>query len=104
VLRDSASEFLDANCAIVGASFDTPHDNLAFARAQEFDYPLLSDVDRQVGAAYQVLRPADDQYSEYPRRYSYLIDGTGIIRRAYAVSDVAAHAADVLADLRELPT
>jgi peroxiredoxin len=63
---------------------------------------LLSDVDRRVGAAYQVLRSPDDQGADFPRRHSYLIDGDGLIRRAYAVTDVAAHAADVLADLGEL--
>ena len=91
-----------ANCVILGASFDTPSENLAFATAQGFDYPLLSDVDRQVGTAYQVLRSADEKYVDYPRRHSYLIDGDGLIRRVYAVTDVATHAADVLADLEEL--
>jgi len=63
---------------------------------------LLSDVDRRVGTAYQVVRPSDEQYESYARRHSYLIDDQGIIRRAYAVTDTAAHAAAVLADLEEL--
>jgi peroxiredoxin len=63
---------------------------------------LLSDVDHAVGLAYHVVRPADHQYADYPERHSYLIDDEGVIRRAYAVTDVAAHAADVLADLEEL--
>jgi peroxiredoxin len=62
----------------------------------------LSDVDSVVGAAYDVVRPADEQYSEFPRRHSFLIDGTGIIRRVYIVTDVAKHADDVLADLEKL--
>ena len=86
----------------MGASFDTPAENLEFAEAQGFDYPLLSDVDQQVGTAYDVVRDADDQYASYPRRHSYLIDGEGVVRRVYVVTDVAGHAADVLADLREL--
>ena len=49
-----------------------------------------------------MARPADEQYSDYPRRHSYLIDGDGLIRRVYGVTDVAAHAADVLTDLEEL--
>jgi thioredoxin-dependent peroxiredoxin len=87
---------------ILGASFDTSAENLEFADAQGFGYPLLSDVDRQVGAAYQVVRPAHDQYAEFPRRHSFLIDDTGVIRRVYMVTDVAAHAAHVLADLEKL--
>lgn len=84
---------------ILGASFDTPAENLAFAEAQEFPFPLLSDVDRTVGAAYEVTREAGDKFADYPRRYSYLIAPSGLIHRAYDVTDVAAHADDVLADL-----
>jgi thioredoxin-dependent peroxiredoxin len=87
---------------ILGASFDTPAENNAFVQAQGFGYHLLSDVDRSVGAAYEVVRPAGHQYAEYPERFSYLIDPDGVIRRSYAVSDVATHADVVLADLAEL--
>ena len=85
-----------------GASFDTVDDNRAFAESQEFPFQLLSDVDREVGALYQVVRPPDHQYSDYPERHSYLIDPSGVVRRGYAVHDVAGHAAQVLADLAEL--
>ena len=87
---------------ILGASFDTPAENLEFAEAQRFGYPLLSDVDRAVGTEYHVVRPPDDQYAEFPRRHSFLIDDTGVIRRVYMVTDVAAHASDVLVDLEKL--
>jgi peroxiredoxin Q/BCP len=101
-LRDRAEKFRAADCAIVGISFDTPADNKAFADAQEFRYPLLSDVDREVGRRYEVLREGDDQYSQFPMRKSFLIDPRGVLRKVYAVSDVAGHADDVLADLRQL--
>lgn len=101
-LRDSAQQFADANAVILGASFDAPADNLAFADAQEFPFALLSDTDRSVGTAYEVARPATDPYAQYPRRYSYLIDPDGIIRRAYDVADVAGHADEVLADIARL--
>jgi peroxiredoxin len=63
---------------------------------------LLSDVDRTVGTAYQVARNADDQYAALPKRYSYLIDPDGVIRRSYRVADVGSHAGEVLADLASL--
>ena len=63
---------------------------------------MLSDVDRSVGAAYQVQRAADEKYADYPKRYSYLIDPDGVIARSYDVTDVAGHAAEVLADLAAL--
>jgi thioredoxin-dependent peroxiredoxin len=101
-LRDNAEQFSQANCAIVGASFDTPAENLVFANAQGFHYPLLSDSDRSVGAAYGVVRSPGDQHSAFPKRHSFLVDPVGTLRRVYLVTDVATHASDVLADLEEL--
>jgi peroxiredoxin len=48
------------------------------------------------------VRDPGEQYADFPKRHSFLIDGSGVIRRIYAVTDVSAHAAHVLADLEEL--
>lgn len=101
-LRDSAQQLQDLDCVVLGASFDTIEENRAFAEAQEFPFRLLSDVDRSVGRAYEVVRSPGHQYADYPERVSYLIDPAGIIRRSYSVHDVAGHAAAVVADLTEL--
>jgi peroxiredoxin Q/BCP len=87
---------------ILGASFDTALDNRQFAAEQHFPFRLLSDQDRAVGRAYGVVRPDDDQYAGYARRFSFLIDPEGVIRRVYDVADVKAHAEEVLADLEQL--
>jgi thioredoxin-dependent peroxiredoxin len=87
---------------VIGASFDTPEENRAFASAQAFGFRLLADVDQRVGRAYEVLRDGDERYAGFPQRISYLIDGEGMIRKAYRVADVDGHAAQVLADLAAL--
>jgi thioredoxin-dependent peroxiredoxin len=87
---------------VLGASFDSPAENKVFRDTQSFAYRLLSDVDRSVGAAYQVLRPPDHKYAEYPERFSYLIDPSGVIAKNYDVTDVGGHAEQVLVDLRLL--
>ena len=87
---------------MLGASFDTPEENKAFADKESFGFRLLSDVDRAVGTAYGVTRPPDDQYASMPKRVSFLIDPDGVIRRTYEVKDTAAHADEVLADLATL--
>jgi peroxiredoxin Q/BCP len=84
---------------VLGASFDVPADNKAFADAQEFGFPLLSDAEQEVGRRYQVVRSPGDQYSPFPSRVSYLIDPAGVISRSYTVADVAGHADQVLRDL-----
>ena len=101
-IRDHADDFAAVDCVVLGASFDTVQGNLEFAELQGFGFALLSDVDRSVGAAYEVLRDTDDRYSGFAERYSYLIDPDGVIRRSYSVSDVGMHADDVLRDLSEL--
>jgi len=87
---------------VLGASFDAPEANKAFATEQEFGFRLLSDVERTVGDAYGVTRAPDDQYTEFPQRISYLIDPEGTVRRAYKVAGVSEHADEVLADLEAL--
>ena len=87
---------------MLGASFDTPAENKAFADAEGFGFRLLSDVDRAVGTAYEATRPPDDDYAAMPKRVSYLIDPEGVIRKAYEVKDTAGHAGEVLADLEGL--
>ena len=87
---------------MLGASFDTVEENRQFATDQQFPFRLLSDVDRSVGRAYGVVRPAGDQYAAFARRFSFLVTPEGLIARVYEVADVKGHADDVLADLEQL--
>lgn len=86
----------------MGISFDSPKDNASFRSKFAFPFDLLSDHDRSIGAAYDVLRPSDDPFADYPKRISYLIDPNGTIAKAYEVDDPAGHGAEVLADLAAL--
>jgi peroxiredoxin Q/BCP len=87
---------------VLGASFDTPEENKAFATAQRFGFALLSDTDRGVGREYEVVREPGDPYPEFPMRIAYLIDPDGVIRRGYQVTDVAGFAGQALEDLTSL--
>lgn len=84
---------------ILGASFDTVDENRAFAEAQGFPYRLLSDTSREVGEAYGVVKSPDEQWADFPRRHTILIDPLGRVHRIYVVTDVAANAAEVLTDI-----
>lgn len=50
---------------------------------------------------YETRDPGTDKVS-FSKRYSYLIDTDGVIRKSYDVADIPAHPAEVLADLHEL--
>ena len=60
---------------------------------------MLSDAEKVVGAAYQVVREPDHKYANFPERHSYLIDPKGVIAAVFDVTDLAQHAADVLRTL-----
>src|SRR4051794_6102185 len=54
--RDLAAEFRDAGAQRVGISRDAPARQKEFAELNGFDYPLLSDPDSAVAAAFGVKR------------------------------------------------
>ena len=89
------------NCEILGISFDAAEANRAFREKYDFPFRLLSDYDEQVGVKYETRDPGTDKVS-FAKRYSYLIDPDGIIRKSYEVTDIPVHPAEVLADLHEL--
>ena len=84
---------------ILGISYDTAEENKAFAEAQGFPYRLLCDTDRSVSQAYGAVKSPDDDWPDFARRITYLIDPQGRVSRTYTVTDVAAHPGEVLADL-----
>jgi peroxiredoxin len=75
-----------------------------FADEQSFPYQLLSDPDRSAGTAYDAVRQPGEKFAEHglPRRISYLIDPDGRIAQTYDLDgkDLAAHAAEILDDIR----
>ena len=86
----------------MGVSFDTPEDNRAFAEQHGYPMPLLSDVDRTVGEAYETKRVSEEPSPEYAKRRTYLIDPRGTIVKAYRVTDIRTHPGMVLHDLQAL--
>ncbi|HEX4210693.1 MAG TPA: peroxiredoxin [Candidatus Binataceae bacterium] len=94
-LRDQSNYYEESDIAIVGISFDEVERNAAFAAKNNFNFPLLSDCDREAGIAYGAC---DDRKSRHANRISYLIDAAGMIDRVYGQVDPRDHAAQVLVD------
>jgi len=82
---------------ILGASFDTPEDNKAFAEKFQYPFKLLCDVDKQLGTAYGAF---DEAQPSWARRISYLIGPDRRIVKAYPTVKPAAHPEEVWNDLR----
>lgn len=52
-----------------------------------------------MGEAYGAKRPDDDDWHMIAKRMTYLIDPAGVVRKVYAVEDVATHPEVVLGDI-----
>jgi thioredoxin-dependent peroxiredoxin len=83
---------------VLGASFNTVEENAAFAKKNDFNFPLLCDTDRSLGLAYGAC---DNPKARYARRVSILIDEAGNIARIYDSVNPRDHAAQVLVDIME---
>ena len=81
---------------ILGASFDTPEDNAAFARKFSLPFPLLCDTDKSLAIKYGA---ADDASARSARRVSCLIDEQGRVLRYYSQVSAREHVGEVLQDL-----
>ena len=78
---------------MLGASFDSPKDNSAFASKFSFPFKLLCDTDKKLAIAYGAAASDKDAY---PRRITYVIGPTGVIEQAIDTKDPAGQAAAIL--------
>ena len=78
-------------------SVDTPEDNKKFAEMHGADYPILSDVSKEIAKAYDVLGP-----SGLARRWTFYIAPDGKILHIDAAVRPATSGPDMVAKLGEL--
>jgi peroxiredoxin Q/BCP len=81
---------------VLGASFNTVEQNAAFAKKNDYNFPILCDTQRTLGLAYGAC---DDVKARYAKRISILIDDAGKIARIYDKVNPRDHPAQVLVDL-----
>ncbi|MCC8249453.1 peroxiredoxin [Saccharothrix luteola] len=97
--RDLATEFAEVGAQRVGISPDSVQRQNQFATLNDFDYPLLSDGDGAVAAAFGVKR----RFGPLPvKRHTFVIDTDRtvieVIKSEFAMN---AHADKALTALRE---
>ncbi len=98
------AEFRKAGAEVIGVSKDSVASHDKFKAKYELPFPLGSDQDGQVVEAYG----AWVEKSMYGRKYmgidrsTFLIDGTGTIRRAWRKVKVPGHVEEVLAATKAL--
>jgi peroxiredoxin Q/BCP len=96
--RDLAAEFAAVGAQRVGISADPVDKQRTFADQHAFDYPLLSDVDREVAAVFGVKRGL----SILPNKRATFVIGTDhrVLEVITSEINMAKHADQALATLR----
>jgi len=101
--RDLADRFRRAGAVIVGVSRDSIPSHAKFRDRQSLPFHLLSDADEKLCRLFDVIR----EKTLYGRKFmgiersTFLIDGSGVLRREWRKVKVAGHAQEVLEALRE---
>lgn len=84
-LNKRMKDFETMGVKVLGVSVDSVYSHQAWAKEMgDFDYPLLSDMTKEVSLNYNVLK--EDQGVSF--RGQFIIDPEGIIR-SYTVNDLA---------------
>jgi peroxiredoxin Q/BCP len=78
-------------------SVDNIEENTKFAKMHEADYPILSDVTKEIATKYGVLAPAG-----FARRWTFYIDPDGKILHIDNAVKPASSGPDMVAKLAEL--
>jgi len=95
--RDAWDRLEEAGLTVVGVSVDSVESHRQFADEHELQFPLLADTDQRIREAYGVPSRLG-----MASRVTFLIDGSGYVRRVFPDVDPAVHVDEVLAAAREL--
>ena len=102
--RDRRADLAAHGATVLGVSPDGVASHAAFRDKYALSFPLLADPDHAVAEAYGAWR----EKQQYGRRYhgiqrsTFLIDGDGVVRKAWKKVDVQGHDEQVLAALERM--
>ena len=100
--RDHADKFRRAGAIILGVSRDSLKSHEKFREKESLPFHLLSDPEEKLCGLFDVIK----EKSLYGRKYmgiersTFLIDGSGVLRREWRKVKVAGHAQEVLEAVR----
>lgn len=81
-LRDDYSRYADLDAEVLGISVDSPFALQAWSKEQGFQFPLLSDFNREVSRKYDVLYDELLGLRGVSKRAAFVIDKKGEVRYA----------------------
>src|ERR1043165_6442491 len=77
-MRDNYSYYSELNAEIIGISVDSLYTNAKFRETHEFNFPLLSDFNKEVSELYDALfEDFNYDYHGVSKRATFVIDKDG---------------------------
>jgi peroxiredoxin len=102
--RDALGGFESAGATVVGVSPDGVASHDKFKGKHDLNFALVADEDKSLCEAFGVWKEKSMYGKKYMgvERSTFLIDGKGVIRRAWRKVKVPGHAEEVLQAVRDL--
>ena len=95
--RDDLHKLEKLNAKVIGVSVDDGESHTEFAKKYNLPFPLLSDKDGAVAFKYGAL--TDLGAIKIAKRYTFLIDPNGVLKKNYLSVDTSRHSQEIIDDL-----
>lgn len=95
--RDDLHKLEKLGAKVVGVSVDDGKSHAEFAKKYSLPFPLLSDKDGAIANKYGAL--SDFLVIKMAKRYTFLIDNSGVLRKSYLSVDTSRHSQEIIDDL-----
>ncbi|MDX1385644.1 MAG: redoxin domain-containing protein [Thermoanaerobaculia bacterium] len=81
-IRDSYGRYGELNAEVLGISVDSPFSLKAWAKEEGYEFPLLSDFNKEVAASYGALYDDLLGLKGVAKRAAFVVDREGVVRHA----------------------
>ena len=95
--RDDMHKLEKLGAKVVGVSIDDGKSHAEFAKKYKLPFPLLSDKDGLIASKYGALTNLG--VFKMAKRYTFLIDANGVLRKTYLSVDTSKHSQQIIDDL-----
>lgn len=95
--RDDLHALEKLNAKVIGVSVDDGKSHSEFAKKYNLPFPLLSDKNGAVANKYGALTNLG--LIKIAKRYTFLIDPSGVLRKTYFSVDTSRHSQQIIDDL-----
>ena len=86
-VRDNINTLQNENTQVVGISVDSPFSLDAWATKESYNFPLLSDFNKEVSTAYGAIYENLLGFKGVAKRSAFVVDKKGVVQYAWISED-----------------